>query len=136
MSPLYVVSSMIPLLPIAGVIAAGLILVSRNRARLGRRSVRLANLGLGVLAAELVLSLLWSLVIPQFGRSLGMASFGLFSAVVNIILVVFTAGGVALLLGALLTRSPDGPGLADRQPGGFLGSPQRPGDPYRGPGSL
>ncbi|WP_305789529.1 hypothetical protein [Symbioplanes lichenis] len=128
MSVGYVLSIMVGLLPEAGVLLAGSILVARTRGRLGRRSTTLAQLGLGALAAGLVLSFLWSLLIPTLvgGAAVSASVWQLLNLLVGLIRTVFSAGGIALLLGALLTRSPDGRGLADRAPGGFLGTPQEP----------
>ncbi|WP_306210942.1 hypothetical protein [Actinoplanes sp. RD1] len=128
MSVGYVLSILVGLLPEAGVILAGFVLVPRTRERLGRRSTTLAYLGLGALAAGLALSFLWSLLIPTLigGEAVSASVWQVLNLIVGLIRTVFSAGGVALLLGALLTRNPAGAGLADRAPGGFLGTVQEP----------
>ena len=108
----YVFSGLLGQLPMLAVLIAGFVLVSTRRARIGARSATLALAGLGLLTFDLVLQSIWNVLFPRLVASLDLraASFGLASFGVGLILALLTAIGIGLLIAALVSRSPRGPG--------------------------
>jgi hypothetical protein len=106
-------STFVVQLPLLVVMIAGFVLVGSRRAHLGPRSTTFALIGLSLLTAELVLTMIWTTVFPNIYSSLDLepAQFGLISAGVGLLLTAVTAAGLALLLAALVTRrTPAQPG--------------------------
>ncbi|MEV4707222.1 hypothetical protein [Actinoplanes sp. NPDC049316] len=110
MSVGYLFSGVITHLPVLAVLVAGLVLVATRRARLGRRSTSLAQLGLGALLLGQILDIAWFVLLPRIIGSLDYSTrtYGVLTLAVGIVLAVVVAAGVALLIAALVTRSPEG----------------------------
>jgi hypothetical protein len=110
MSVGYFLSNLLGHLPLLGVLIAGFVLVSARRPAIGARSASLARLGLVALLVSVILQLAWSTAIPQVMDTLDSTTqFGLAASVIGILLAVAFAAGVALILAAVVTRSPSGP---------------------------
>ena len=126
----YLFSGVITHLPVLAVLIAGLVLVSARGARLGARSTMLARFGLGVLLAGQILDVVWFMMLPQIIASTDYASrsYGIMSLVVGIMLALLIAAGLGLLIAALVTRAPAGPG----GPFEAASGPFRPGNPPEG----
>ncbi|WP_199511675.1 hypothetical protein [Nucisporomicrobium flavum] len=108
----YLFSGVVTHLPVLAVLIGGLILVATRRARLGRRSATLAQLGLGALVLGQILDIIWIMSLPQIIGAMDYSSrtYGLMTLVVGIVLALVVAAGMGLLIAALVTRSPEGPG--------------------------
>jgi hypothetical protein len=110
MSVGYFLSNLVGHLPLLAVLAAGFVLVSARRRSVGARSAGLARAGLAALAVTVVLQIAWAMTIPALMDGLDSTTrFGIASFVIGMFLAVFFAAGVALILAALLTRTPAGP---------------------------
>jgi hypothetical protein len=110
MSVGYFLSNLVGHLPLLGVLVAGFVLVSARRQTIGARSASLARLGLVALLVSVILQLAWAMVIPQLMDTLESATrFGVAASIIGIILAVSFAAGVALILAAVVTRTPSGP---------------------------
>ena len=110
MSVGYFLSNLLGHLPLLGVLIAGFVLVSARRPTIGARSASLARLGLITLLGSVILQLAWAMVIPELMDTLDSTTqFGLAASVIGIILAVVFAAGVALILAAVVTRTPSGP---------------------------
>ncbi|WP_067507846.1 hypothetical protein [Actinoplanes sp. TFC3] len=110
MSVGYLFSGAIGHLPMLAVLIAGFVLVGQRRERLGQRSTLMANLGLSALMLSQILSLIWTLTLPQLIRVTDYAStsYGLLTFAVNLVITLLAAIGIGLLLAALVTRTPAG----------------------------
>ncbi|MEU7901756.1 hypothetical protein [Actinoplanes sp. NPDC049118] len=102
----YLFSAVVGHLPMLAVLVVGFAVVASRKAQLDARSVQLARLGLGALVLGSVVQLLWSLFIPMLLMSVDHASarYGGLSLVVGLTTSVAFAGGVGLLVAALVTR--------------------------------
>jgi hypothetical protein len=107
-------SSLVVQLPLLVVLIAGFVLVSSRRAQLGARSTTFAMIGLALLTAELVLSMIWTISFPRLVTSLDLepSSFGLVSAGISLILTSLTAVGLGLVIAALVSRPAADPGAS------------------------
>lgn len=137
MSVGYLLSNLVGHLPMLAVLVAGFVLVSARGRAIGPRSAGLARLGLAVLTVTVVLQLAWSVALPRVLSSLDSTTrFGIASFVIGMFLALLSAAGIALILAAVVTRAPAGPGpphgpAATYEPGAAYG----PGAPYE-PGTL
>jgi hypothetical protein len=110
MSVGYFLSNLVGHLPLLGVLIAGFVLVSARRQTIGARSTSLARLGLIALLVSVILQLAWAMAIPRLMDTLESTTrFGLAASVIGIILAVFFAAGIALILAAVVSRTPSGP---------------------------
>jgi hypothetical protein len=104
-------SNFVVQLPLLVVMIAGFVLVVTRKTRLGGRSTTFALIGLSLLTAELVLTLIWTTAFPSIVTSLDLepSAFGMISAGVGLVLTAITAAGLALLLAALVSRREQAP---------------------------
>ena len=128
----YLFSTFLGHLPVLAVLVAGFVLVATRRARIGARSALLAQLGLGVLVLSQLLQVLWSLAFPSLLSALDYSSsrYSVLTIVVGLILSLTFAGGIGLLVAAVVTRATtgrgfDGPGPAFGDPTQGFGPTQR-----------
>ncbi len=100
-------SGVVVQLPLLAVLIAGFVLVSSRRTRIGTRSALFARIGLALLAVDLVFQAIWTVLFPRLITSLDLeyTQFGVLSFGVGLILTVLTAAGIALLIGAIVTRT-------------------------------
>jgi hypothetical protein len=136
-------SGVVVQLPLLAMLIAGFVLISARRARIGARSALLARIGLAVLAVNLVFQAIWTMLFPRLLSSLDLEyrQFGMLSFGAGLILTVLLAAGIALLIGAIVTRAdpatpPWNPGTyAPASPAGSgPGTPTRPSpDPWAPP---
>jgi len=109
--------------PVLLVLMIGLILLASPGRRLPPRSVLLARAGLVVMLVETLSSSAWTVLLPQlFARSGSGAdfvrSFGLVWGLVNLLMAIVFAAGLALVVAALLgARTPSDPGPPPPFPG-------------------
>jgi len=120
----YFIYGVVAHLPLLAVLVTGLVLVARQRARIGARSVTLAQLGLGLLTLELVAEAAWTMALPQLYQVLDSAatSFGVVSSAIGLILSVLLAAGIGLLIAAVVARTSPGSDFAGA-PGPVYGGP-------------
>lgn len=126
----YLFSGVVVQLPLLAVIITGLVLVGVRRARIGRRSAMLAQLGLGLLALDLILQAAWSMFLPQVVRSVDvtMRNFGVVAFTVSLLLALLMTVAVGLLVAAIVTREP-----TVAAPGPYPAQASPPGSPYAAP---
>jgi hypothetical protein len=107
MSASYLFSTLFHL-PMLAVLIVGLVLVGQRRAVIGRRSTMLARIGLIVLVLAEVLQAAWTVAIPLIYSALDnatVASLGLLSGLVGVILSLLAAVGIALVIAAVVSRN-------------------------------
>lgn len=106
----YLFSGVITHLPILAVLVTGLIVVGTRKARLGPRSATMAQLGLGLLVLGQVLEIIWFMLLPEIISSMDYSSrnYGIMTLIVGLFLAALVAAGLALLIAALVTRTPTG----------------------------
>jgi hypothetical protein len=123
-------SSTVGHLPMLAVLIVGFVLLAARGRQLGTRSVLFARLGLGMLALSSVLGIAWTMLIPTLYSSLdySMARYHLLITGIGLFTSLLSAGGIGLLIAALVSRGP-GPAFADGPPAG--GQPGG-GEPYAG----
>jgi hypothetical protein len=99
-------SGVVAQLPLLAVVIAGFVVISARRARIGARSALFARLGLALLAVNLVLQGIWTVTFPRLLSSLDMdySRFGMINLATALILTVMYAGGIGLLVAAVVTR--------------------------------
>jgi hypothetical protein len=113
-------------LPLIAVLAVGLVLVGQRKAAIGPRATLLARSGLALLLVHSVLQAAWTVSIPmlyQALRSSSVASIGVLSGLIGVLLALVLTIGVGLLIAAVVTRT---------SPPSFPGQFTPPG--YPGPG--
>ncbi|HEX8630452.1 MAG TPA: hypothetical protein VF755_20010 [Catenuloplanes sp.] len=106
-------------LPMIIVLIVGFGVLSARRRRLPRRAVTLGHAGCGVLLVATVFSGGWAAVLPRLLLDVDLTSsvWGVLTFVVGMVQAVLYAGGIGLLLGALLARTgPAGPPAAAGPP--------------------
>jgi Sec-independent protein secretion pathway component TatC len=98
-------------LPMLAVLIVGVVLVSRRRARIGGRSVLLAQFGLGLLILDTVVQGAWTVAIPLLYRTFdtSVASISTLAALIGLMLAALGTGGAALLIAAVVTRTAPAP---------------------------
>jgi len=108
----YLVSGILPRLPLFLVLIIGVVLVARARAKVGARSATLAHLGLGALFLDLIAGLIWAFALPQVYRSLDSSmSFNVVNTLIALVQSILMTVGVALLVAAVVvTRTAPGSG--------------------------
>ena len=108
----YLVSGILPRLPLFLVLIIGVVLVARARAKVGARSATLAHLGLGALFLDLIAGLIWAFALPQVYRSFDSSmSFNVVNTLIALVQSILMTVGVALLVAAVVvTRTAPGGG--------------------------
>ncbi len=129
-------SGIVVQLPLLAILIGGFVLVSTRRARIGARSALFARIGLAVLAVNLVFQAVWTVLFPQLISSLDLeySQFGMLSFGAGLILTVLLAAGIALLIGAIVTRAD--PATQPWNPGSYTPAPPaapQPGTPTPDP---
>jgi hypothetical protein len=101
-------------LPVVVVLVVALVLVAGRRRSIGSRRAHLAIAGLIAIAVDVVLSMAWSVLVPTLVTEFGLriTRVGLFSAVAGFALAAIMAGGIGLLIAAVITApGPAGSGV-------------------------
>ncbi|GAB1642793.1 hypothetical protein KRMM14A1259_32160 [Krasilnikovia sp. MM14-A1259] len=107
MNLLYLVNILAGHLPMLAVVVGGFVLLGVRRARLGKRVTSLAQAGLAALALAIALQSAWSAALPFLIQRgvLDVRGSGPVLFIVGMATSVLVAGGVGLLLGAVLARA-------------------------------
>lgn len=128
----YLFSGVVVQLPLLAVIITGLVLVGARRARIGRRSAMLAQIGLGLLVLDVILQAAWTMFLPQVVRSLDvtMHSFGVVASTISMLLTLLLTAALGLLIAAVVTREPT---VAAPGPHPYPVDAAPPGSPYAAP---
>ena len=123
-------------LPLLAVLVVGLVLVGQRSTQIGARSTLLARLGLAALILDTVAQTAWSLAIPQLVRASAdsLASFGMLSGLVSVVLSLLMTFGIALLIAAVTSRAARGPAFPEAPtgvppyggPAGYFYPPHQP----------
>lgn len=119
-------------LPVLAVLITSFVLVSSRRGRIGARRAGLARAGLGLLALDAVLSMLWPVALQSLitGRGIEYTRIGIVSGIVGFLLTALVAAGIALLVAAVLAPGqPAGNGFAEGAYPGVGGYQPPPGGP-------
>ena len=103
-----VVGQLVVQLPVVLVLLVGLILVGVRGRHLSRRARSLGYAGIGLLLLGALMSAAWSIAIPSIvlENHLTSREYGPLSAGVGTLLGIWHAAGLALLVGAAVSRSP------------------------------